>query len=107
MKTEQLMEEIREVNLTYLMLAQNMIRQDKAEAMYRLGVKEEIATILEQLTPGQLLKVAASNMVMCCFRFNDQLVWNLLTSHSKDANAAAIHAGILMAGQTAEVPEHA
>ena len=34
---EQLLQEIREVNLAYLMLAQHMIRADKAQALYRLG----------------------------------------------------------------------
>ena len=38
MTSEQLLAEIREANLTYLMLAQNLIRQDKAEAIFRLGV---------------------------------------------------------------------
>ena len=37
MKTEQMLEEIREANLSYLMLAQNMIRADRAQALYRLG----------------------------------------------------------------------
>lgn len=32
--------------MTYLILAQTMIRQDKPQAMYRLGISEEVATIL-------------------------------------------------------------
>ena len=98
MKTEQLLEEIREANLTYLLLAQQMIRQDKAEAMYRLGIGEDVATILEQLSTGQILKIASSNMLICCFRFENQMVWNLLTSHSKDLGVAGVHAAILTAG---------
>ena len=38
MTNEQILAEIREANLTYLMLAQNLIRQDKAEAVFRLGL---------------------------------------------------------------------
>jgi flagellar transcriptional activator FlhD len=41
MNDEQLTKEIRDANLTYLMLAQNVIRKDKAEALFRLGVSEE------------------------------------------------------------------
>ena len=40
MTNEQILAEIREANLTYLMLAQNLIRQDKAEAIFRLGLSE-------------------------------------------------------------------
>ena len=44
MNNEQLLAEIREANLTYLMLAQTLIRQDKAEAVFRLGLNENPAT---------------------------------------------------------------
>ncbi|OYW18207.1 MAG: flagellar transcriptional regulator FlhD, partial [Burkholderiales bacterium 12-64-5] len=43
MTNEQLLAEIREANLTYLMLAQNLIRHDKAEAVFRLGMNEDAA----------------------------------------------------------------
>ncbi|MDD0812579.1 flagellar transcriptional regulator FlhD, partial [Curvibacter sp. RS43] len=38
MTSEQMLAEIREANLTYLMLAQSLIRHDKAEAIFRLGL---------------------------------------------------------------------
>ena len=105
MKTEQLLEEIREANLTYLILAQQMIRLDKAQALFRLGISEQVADILENLSAGQILKIAATNMLMCQFRFDDQMVWNLLTSHSRDrvqSSVSGVHAAILMAGQMAQ-----
>ncbi len=80
MDSEQLLAEIREANLTYLMLAQNLIRKDRAEALYRLGLTEEAADLLGMLTTAQLLKIASSNMLLCRFRVDDDLVWNLLTA---------------------------
>lgn len=105
MKNNQLLDEIREANMTYLILAQRMIRDDRDEALYRLGVSAEVAEILADLTPGQMLKIAAMNTLMCRFRFDDQMIWNLLTSHSKDraaSSVAGVHAAILMATQMAE-----
>jgi flagellar transcriptional activator FlhD len=103
MKFEQLKEEIRETNLAYLVLAQHMLRQDRAQALYRLGISEQVAGVVESLTTAQLLKLAASSMLMCRFSFSDSMVWNLLTSHSRDgAVPAGIHASILMAGQPAQ-----
>lgn len=102
MSTDRLLEEIRETNLSYLMLAQNMIRADRAQALYRLGISGEVADLIESLTPGQLLKIAGTNMMMCRFRFDDEMVWNLITSHSKDREARNAHASILMAGNFAE-----
>jgi len=102
MKTEQMLEEIREANLTYLMLAQRLIREDRAEALYRLGLSESVADLVAALSPGQVLKVAAANLLICGFRFKDDLVWNLLAGQARDHRAAGIHAAILMAGRTAQ-----
>ena len=43
MTDEQLCAEIRDANLGYLMLAQHLIRQNKAEALLQLGVSDESA----------------------------------------------------------------
>ena len=105
MNVENLLTEIREANLSYLILAQTMIRADRAESLLRLGRSEEVAVIIDRLSAGQLLKIAASNMLMCRFRFDDSMVWNLLLSHTQNrehAQAAGMHAAILMAGNAIE-----
>lgn len=106
MTNEQMQAEIREANMTYLMLAQNLIRQDKAEALFRLGMSEDAAEMISALSPAQIMRIAASNMLLCRFRVDDDMVWNLLTNHtaSKVDNDATtkLHASILMAGRFAE-----
>ena len=101
MKTEQLLDEIREANLSYLVLAQHLIRKDRAEALYRLGISEEVAEILDNLTTAQIVKIAASNMLMCRFRFDDQVVWTLLTNHARERGTGVVHAAILMSSAVA------
>lgn len=101
---EQLLDEVREVNLAYLMLAQHMIRADRAQAMYRLGISEDVLDIITQLSPAQLMRIAGTNQLICRFRFDDDVVWNLLTSASKGraagtGAAAGLHANIVMAGR--------
>jgi flagellar transcriptional activator FlhD len=107
MTNEQLLAEIREANLTYLMLAQTLIRQDKAEAVFRLGMNEDAADILSSLSSAQVLKLASRSTLLCSFRVDDELVWSLLTNHSsnKIANDATntLHANILMASRVSEV----
>ena len=106
MDSEQLLTEIREANLSYLMLAQTLIRRDRAEALFRLGVSEEAADLLAMLSTAQLLKIASSSMLLCRFRVDDDLVWNLLTSHNTkkvdNSTTNQLHASILMAGRHAE-----
>ena len=105
MTNEQILSEIQEANLTYLMLAQNLIRQDKAEALFRLGMSEESADMIATLSPAQILKIASSNMLLCRFRMDDDIVWNLLTNHGKGSandGMSRLHASILMAGRHQE-----
>jgi flagellar transcriptional activator FlhD len=42
-----------------LMLAQNLIRKDKAEAQFRLGISEESADLIAALSPVQISKIAS------------------------------------------------
>jgi flagellar transcriptional activator FlhD len=106
MPNDQILAEIREANMTYLMLAQSLIRRDKAEALFRLGMSEEAADLIAALSPAQILKIASGNMLLCRFRVDDDTVWSLLTNHSvskvdNDATAR-LHASILMSGRFAE-----
>lgn len=126
---ERLMAEIRETNLSYLILAQSLIRRDRAQALYRLGIGEEVAALIEGLSPAQLLKIAQGNRVMCKLRFDDEMMWSLLADcgvatdrASGDGSAGAdpagrapgdrgdrsaplLHASILMAGRYGEAIE--
>lgn len=102
MNTSELTAEIKELNLTYLMLAQQMVRTDKDMAIFRLGINMDTADILAVLTPGQILKLANSNMVLCRMRFDDSLVFGLLANYNKDKTMAQSHAAILLAGQPAQ-----
>ncbi|HWP18801.1 MAG TPA: flagellar transcriptional regulator FlhD [Burkholderiaceae bacterium] len=104
-QTEQLLAEIREANLSYLMLAQNLIRADREQALYRLGISEDTAEMIAALSPAQMLKIAAGNTLLCRFRFDDELVWGLLTNHGKTAANDAtsrLHASILLASRHQE-----
>ncbi len=102
MNAAQMHEEIKETNLSYLMLAQNMINEDMASAQFRLGISEEMADLIASLTPAQLIKMAASNMLVCRFRFDEALLFSMITDYSKDRLMSQPHAAILMAGQPAE-----
>ena len=105
MNADQILTEIREANLSYLMLAQSLIRNDREQALYRLGISEESASMIALLAPSQMMKIASGNTLLCRFRMDDDLVWGLLTSHGKGAandGMSRLHASILMAGRHQE-----
>ena len=84
MNAKQIHEEIKETNLSYMLLAQQMIRDDKASAASSLGVSEEMADLVAGLSPAQLAKMAACNMLLCCFRFDESLLLNMITDHKNE-----------------------
>lgn len=105
MTADQILAEIREANLSYLMLAQSMIRADRDQALFRLGVSEDTARLIDALTPAQMMKIASGSTLLCRFRMDDEMVWSLLSSHGKAAandGVGRLHASILMAGRHQE-----
>jgi flagellar transcriptional activator FlhD len=104
MNADQLLTEIRDANLSYLMLAQNLVRADREQALFRLGISESAADMITSLTPAQIMRIANSDTLLCSMRVDDDLVWTLLSNHGKSGNDSVtrLHANILMAGRHQE-----
>lgn len=97
MNANQIHEEIKETNLSFMLIAQQLIRSDKNSAMTSFGVNEEMADLVAGLSPAQLLKMSASNMLLCCFHFDEHLLFNMLSGYKKDgllAKSAAVAAKV-------------
>ena len=101
MTSTQVLDEIREANLTYLMLAQHLLREDRETGMYRLGIAADVADLLEKLTVAQVSKMAAFNSLLCCFRCDDRLVLEALAGYGKNRIMGESHAAIVMSGKAA------
>jgi|SRR6185369_653977 len=64
-------QEIADLNLNYVLLAQKLLRQDRASAMLRLGISGELADLLVRMTLAQIVKLANTNVVLCSFRLEN------------------------------------
>jgi flagellar transcriptional activator FlhD len=102
MNTTQLQESIRDINLTYLMLAQQMVKEDKLTAIYRLGLSQDLVDLIGGLSPAQIIKMASSNMLLCSFRFDENILLNMVSDYSKSRMMSQTHAAILMSSQPVE-----
>ena len=60
--TSEMLNEIREVNLSYLLLAQRLLREDKPMGMFRMGISDQLADVLANLSLAQTVKLAASKL---------------------------------------------
>lgn len=102
MKRPDFQDEIRELNLAYLMLAQQMLRSDYETAMFRLGLDKEVADFVEGLSAAKLVRMAGNQMLMPQFRFNDEQLARLMAGEGRDPATSSLHAAIIAAGKAAE-----
>ncbi|WP_109483131.1 flagellar transcriptional regulator FlhD [Paraburkholderia sp. C35] len=71
MDRNETLNEIREVNLSFLVLAQRLARLDSAMAMRLLKVSDQSVDAIATLPPGLIVKLAATNILFCRFALDD------------------------------------
>lgn len=98
MAPPEMSKEIADLNLTYMLLAQKLLREDKAAAMLRLGLSSEMADLLAGMSLAETIRLAASNFVLCAFRLDElPIVQNVIQGERQPALQQA-HISILLAG---------
>lgn len=97
--TSDMLSEIKEVNLSYLLLAQRLLREDRPTGMFRMGISEQLAEVIANLSFAQTVRLAASNQLLCRFRFDDHTILSALADKGKSVQT---HPAILMASQDVE-----
>jgi len=96
---DQVLDDIREVNLSYLLLAQRLLQNNFAAGMFRLGMSEDVAHRILRLSPAQTIKLAGSSVLLCGFRLNDDQMLSALTQDSLGGILQQAHTTILLAQQ--------
>lgn len=100
MKRRDFQTEIQELNLAFLMLAQQMLRDDRETAMFRLGIGEDVAELIEGLSSTRLVRMATGQMLLPGFRFHDPMLAGLLAGEGRDPASASLHAAIIAAAKS-------
>ena len=90
--------EIADLNLTYMLLAQKLLREDRAAAMLRLGTSPEMADLLIGMTLPEVIRIATSNFVLCAFRLDDLPIFRTVMQGSGQGALKQAHLSILLAG---------
>ncbi|MDR5880424.1 flagellar transcriptional regulator FlhD [Caballeronia sp. LZ032] len=88
---------IRELNLSYLMLARRVLASDREAAQSHLGLTVEMADLLLKLSPEQAQKLASSSQVLCFFRMSTDAMLAGLAGRSSEAPVSAVTDDALLA----------
>ncbi|SET60985.1 flagellar transcriptional activator FlhD [Kosakonia radicincitans] len=87
---------IRDMNLSYLLLAQRLIMEDKLSATFRLGLNESTIDMLKDLSLSQLIKLSSTGQLICRLRIDSDMVIDCLTKDSRIDALQNIHTGIIL-----------
>jgi len=79
--------DIKQVNLSFLLLAQRLLREDRTAGMRRMGLSERLADVLAGLSLAQTARLAASDQMLCRFRFDDHAILSSLADKGQTAAA--------------------
>lgn len=99
MITYEFMKRPYDFNLSYLLLAQRLINDERDSAIFRLAIDDMTADTLSLLTLSQMLELAETDLLMFPFRFNDHNTIDHLTKVSRIDDLQQIHTGLLLSGR--------
>lgn len=97
MTSTSLSEEIQELNLAYLLLAQRLIVADRDEAKFRLKIDDDTADLLKGLNARQLTRLSRTNQLLCHFGHAGAEQLRQVTDNPREQGLASLHAALLMA----------
>ncbi|MCE8022132.1 flagellar transcriptional regulator FlhD [Halomonas sp. MCCC 1A11036] len=98
MKNTNHLGDIQELNLAYLLLAQRLLNDNRAAAMFRLKIDDETADLLVSLGAAQLTRLARTNQLLCHFGFEGAEQLRQVVDNPRDNGLSQFHAALLMAG---------
>ncbi|MGM0521567.1 MAG: flagellar transcriptional regulator FlhD [Pseudomonadota bacterium] len=96
------LDEIQEINLTYLLLAQRLLGEDREAGMFRLKIDAEMADLLMALNARQLTQLARTNQLLCRLTSVSAEQLHQVTQNPRDQGLAGLHTSLLLAGEPPE-----
>jgi len=95
--TNSYLADIQELNLSYLLLAQNMLRKDRDVAIFRLKLSENMADLLTGLSSKQMTQLSRVNQLICRPIFEEADRISKALDNSRELGMVEIHTSLLMA----------
>ncbi|MCK0716419.1 flagellar transcriptional regulator FlhD [Chromohalobacter sarecensis] len=97
METDSLLDDIQDINLSYLLLTQRMISEDRTTALFRLKMGDEMADLIASLSIKQLTQLARTNQLLCRLCYDEPEQLRKLTHNQREQGLGQTHAALLMA----------
>lgn len=94
--------EIQELNMTYMLLAKQLLSDDRDAGIFRLGITEEVADYILSLSARKMSQIARSNQFLCKLRFEEIAKLEATISSYRDYLGTPGHHSLLLASEKTE-----
>lgn len=91
------LEDIQDLNLSYLLLAQNLLRRDREVAIFRLKLSENMADLISNMSSKQMTQLAKVNQLICRPVFEETDRLSKVLGNARELGMVEIHSALLMA----------
>lgn len=102
---EERLQSIFVLNLSYLLLAQRLIKQDRYAASFMLGMSNDVIDMIEDLPLSQLIRLASTDRLICQLRIDDAAILHSVTKRSRLDALQGVHTGIILSTRLLKAAE--
>jgi flagellar transcriptional activator FlhD len=97
-----MLEEIQELNMTYMLLAKQMLSEDREAGMFRLGIDEEVADYILSLSAKKLARISRISQFLCAPRIDNVKEFEATIASHRPHHATPSHQAMLLASKAAK-----
>lgn len=97
MLDDEILNAVQEQNLSYLLLAQKLLSEDRQMGMFRLHIDESMAALISSLTIGQMLKLSCSGQLLCSIALPSAAKLANLLSNERSSSLVQMHTALMLA----------
>lgn len=99
MSNKNTINDIQELNLSYLLLAQRLCLQDIEYGAFSLGIDCELAEAISHLSATQLMELSRTNQLLCRPSIETKKSLQAIVSKPRDQGLNSLHTALMLAGR--------
>jgi flagellar transcriptional activator FlhD len=96
MPDDEILNAIQEQNLSYLLLAQKLLADDRKMAMFRLHYSESMADFITGMSIGQLLSISSSGQLLCSLSLTDAEKIKAVMFNERSTSLVKMHMAMML-----------
>jgi flagellar transcriptional activator FlhD len=99
---ESTLAEIQELNMTYMLLAKQLLSEDREAAIFRLGISPDVGDYILSLSAKKLAQISRTSQFLCSLRIESVVELEATIASHRDYFETPSHHAVLLASKAAK-----